>query len=294
MARLSTGAVPDAELVGRLTDGVHDDGGWPAYWSNGTPSVEATCVRLRELDGLGLLGTAAARRAVRWLVSVQQPDGGWHEDPRLAGTAPSWVRPGDPAAGWYLTASAALCVVRAGSGATPPDTAVRAAGRLAGEVSEAGTLPSFPATHWLTAALCWTLGDQDTAERLMDRFRWPDYPLTVADWSWYAVTLAGAGIPAEHPALRVGLDALTDTQSPDGSWPGADYRGPDVGVTLDALAAELTASGLADSELTGPGTADSELTASELAGSELTDPGAAGAASTGPVDPGPAGTEPPG
>ena len=240
---LTTGEAPGAGLVEQVTDGVHEDGGWPAYWSDGAASIEGTCVRLRELDALGLLGTPAARRAVRWLVSVQQSDGGWHEAADLASTAPSWVRPCDPAAGWYLTASAAFCVTRASSGAaTPPDAAIRAARRLAGEVSEAGTLPSFPATHWLTAALCWSLGDRDTAERLMDRFRWPDYPLSVADWSWYAVTLANVGIASDHPALRVGLDALTDAQSTDGSLPGADYRGPDVGVTLDALAVDLIAS----------------------------------------------------
>ncbi|MGA8115873.1 MAG: prenyltransferase/squalene oxidase repeat-containing protein [Actinocatenispora sp.] len=234
--RLLTGARPEPSVVDELVGGAHSGGGWPTTWSPGAPTVEGTCLRLNQLAAFGLLDCAPARLAVRWLVAGQLPDGRWQEDSALGDAVPSWLRPDDPAANWYLTASAGLCVAVAAGDGRAPDAAVRAARLVGGEVSEAGTLPSFLVTHWLAAGLCWRCGDRATADRLLDRIRWPDDTLSPADWAWCGWVLGTAGVPVEHPASAAVREALRPTQRPDGSWPGHDGPDQDVLVTLTALA----------------------------------------------------------
>ncbi|HEY3505351.1 MAG TPA: hypothetical protein VGN37_21520 [Actinocatenispora sp.] len=212
-----------------VADGQQADGGWCAPWSAGASSVAETCLRLGRLTDLDELRSAPARRAVRWLVGGQLGDGRWQE-----GTA--WSRP-DPAADWYLTAHAGLCVALA----THPvaDAAVRAARALAAEVSEAGTLPSYAVTHWLAAGLCWRTGLLDAADRLLDRLAAVSDGRTAAEWSRCGWALAVSGVPSGHPARAAVVTALSGLQRPDGGWPADDEPRHDVHVTLDALAAAL-------------------------------------------------------
>src|SRR5204863_9555407 len=116
-ARLSwlrSGAVPPPEVFEKVEMGQTRDGGWPAFWAGDVASVDATCFRLGELDDLGALERPAARRALAWLASTQQPDGMWEEDASLAAVAPPWARPGDEEARLYLTTNAAFWLVVGG------------------------------------------------------------------------------------------------------------------------------------------------------------------------------------
>src|SRR6266496_2562144 len=96
LSYLRTGQQPGAEIIGRITAGQAPAGGWPASTDGSTPSVDATCFRLNELDDLGGLRGAPVDRALAWLAAVQRDGGSWQEDDSLAPEAPAWAMPGDP------------------------------------------------------------------------------------------------------------------------------------------------------------------------------------------------------
>jgi len=83
---LRTGAPPAEEIFEHVEMGQMPTGGWPAQWGGDVASIDATCFRLAELDGLaGVagLGRTSAMRALDWLANRQRLDGFWEEDPAL-------------------------------------------------------------------------------------------------------------------------------------------------------------------------------------------------------------------
>ncbi|MGC9665227.1 squalene--hopene cyclase [Planosporangium sp. 12N6] len=97
-ALVAAGVPPHHQAVARgvrwLLDRQNDDGGWgedmrsyddPALRGRGTSTASQTAWALLALHATGRHRSAAARRAVAWLVSTQRPDGGW-DDPYYTGT----------------------------------------------------------------------------------------------------------------------------------------------------------------------------------------------------------------
>src|SRR5262245_37506016 len=101
LSYLRAGISPNEEVRARAEAGQTKAGGWPAQWGAGTPSVDATCFRLAEIDDLDGLARPAASRALDWLANRQRFDGFWEEDGELADLAPPWAKPGDPEARFY-------------------------------------------------------------------------------------------------------------------------------------------------------------------------------------------------
>ncbi|MCI0689698.1 MAG: hypothetical protein L0Y54_21050, partial [Sporichthyaceae bacterium] len=115
LSHLRTGVPPAAEIFENVDRGQTETGGWPAQPDDPVASIDATCFRLAELDGLSGLTRPSAVRALRWLAARQRLDGCWDEDRALASSAPPWARPGDPEARFYLTATAAFWLAVAAS-----------------------------------------------------------------------------------------------------------------------------------------------------------------------------------
>jgi hypothetical protein len=228
------GEPPPAEALDQLTAGQRPDGGWAPFWARDYSSVDATCFRLAQAEQLGLLSAhPAIDRAARFLSARQSPDGSWQESEQLAGQAPPWAHPGDPAARLYLTANCGYWLARLAS----QEHASQAGKFLAAALDNQGRLPSFLQTYWLGAALWRLLDEHELAQRLLAYLdlRLEDMP--AGNLAWMVLALTASGLPAETSSLRAACERLEALQGKTGAWPGEDGATPDVHVTLEALRA---------------------------------------------------------
>ncbi|SCE77174.1 Prenyltransferase and squalene oxidase repeat-containing protein [Micromonospora viridifaciens] len=253
LSRLRTGAPAPAGLLDAAEAGQAPGGGWPAVLDGEVASVDATCYRLAELDDLGGLSRPAARHALDWLAARQLPDGGWDEDPSLAGFAPEWATPGDPEARLYLTAYAGFWLTVAGldaRAAGPLDHRVggayagvvqAAAQALAAQLAPDGSWPSFLPAGWLAAAVLHRQQMYYESARiqavLADRI--PE--MSPADVAWLAATLHRVEVGEEQWLLVAARRRLAETQRSDGGWDSDDGHQFDVHTTLRAIRACLPA-----------------------------------------------------
>jgi hypothetical protein len=249
LSGLRTGAPVPADLLDAAEAGQAPGGGWPAILDGEVASVDATCFRLAELDDLGALGRPAARHALDWLAARQLPDGGWDEDPSLAGFAPEWATPGDPEARLYLTANAGFWLTVAGldaRAAGPLDHRVggayagvvqAAAQALAAQLAPDGSWPSFLPVGWLAAAVLHRQQMYYESARiqavLADRI--PE--MSPADVAWLAATLRRVDVGEEQWLLVSARKRLAETQRSDGGWDSDDGHQFDVHTTLRAIRA---------------------------------------------------------
>jgi hypothetical protein len=247
LSRLRSGTSPAPELLDVAEGGQTPDGGWPAYLDGPVASVDATCFRLAELDDLGALGRPAARRALDWLASRQLPDGGWHEDEALAETAPEWARPGDPEAGFYLTANAAFWLTVAGldaRAAGPLDHRVggvyagvvhAAAQSLVARLNPDGSWPSFLAAGWLSAAVLHRQHMFQESARIQVALADRVADMSPADVASLAATLRRVEVEEHDWVVVRARRRLTETQRSDGGWESDDGHQFDVHTTLAAI-----------------------------------------------------------
>ncbi|WP_089155295.1 hypothetical protein [Micromonospora sp. NBS 11-29] len=249
LSRLRTGAPVPPDVLDAAESGQATGGGWPAVLGGDVASVDATCFRLSELDDLGALGRPAARHALDWLAAGQLADGGWDEHPSLAGFAPEWAAPGDPEAGFYLTADAGFWLTVAGldaRAAGPLDDRVggayagvvqAAAHALAARLGTDGSWPSFLPAGWLAAAVLHRQRMYDESARiqavLADRI--PE--MSPADVAWLAATLRRVEVGEEQWLLVSARRRLAETQRSDGGWDSDDGHQFDVHTTLRAIRA---------------------------------------------------------
>jgi hypothetical protein len=216
-ARLSwlrSAQAPAPDVLAKAEMGQAPDGGWPAFWAGDVASIDATCFRLAELDDLGALHRAPARRALAWLTARQQPDGGWEEDESLADSAPPWARPGDPEARLYLTANAGFWLAVAGPppASADPDVVPEPA-PADPESAPAGTDPvAAPASAGSSPA-----APADEAPARPAKHRQPDPPAPSS--SLLAPVSPAAAATAHAEAVARATQAFRAAMRDDGSWP---------------------------------------------------------------------------
>ncbi len=249
LSRLRTGAPVPPEVLDAAESGQAPGGGWPAVLDDEVASIDATCFRLAELDDLGALGRPAARHALDWLAARQLPDGGWDEDPSLAGLAPEWATPGDPEARLYQTANAGFWLTVAGldaRAAGPLDHRVggayagvvqAAAQALAAQLAPDGSWPSFLPAGWLAAAVLHRQQMYYEAARIQAVLADRIPRMSPADVAWLAATLRRVDVGEEQWLLVSARRRLTETQRSDGGWDSDDGHQFDVHTTLRAIRA---------------------------------------------------------
>lgn len=249
LSRLRTGAPVPPDLLDAAEAGQASGGGWPAVLDGEVASVDATCYRLSELDDLGALGRPAARHALDWLAARQLADGGWDEDPSLAGFAPEWATPGDPEARLFLTANAGFWLTVAGldaRAAGPLDHRVggayagvvqAAAHALAAQLAPDGSWPSFLPAGWLAAAVLHRQQLYYESARIQAVLAERIPQMSPADVAWLAATLRRVDVGEEQWLLVSARRRLAETQRSDGGWDSDDGHQFDVHTTLRAIRA---------------------------------------------------------
>lgn len=249
LSRLRSGAPAPPDVLDAAEAGQAPGGGWPAVLDGEVASVDATCFRLAELDDLGALGRPAARHALDWLAARQLPDGGWDEDPSLAGLAPEWATPGDPEARLYQTANAGFWLTVAGldaRAAGPLDHRVggayagvvqAAAQTLAAQLAPDGSWPSFLPAGWLAAAVLHRQQMYYESARIQAVLADRIPRMSPADVAWLAATLRRVDVGEEQWLLVSARRRLAETQRSDGGWDSDDGHQFDVHTTLRAIRA---------------------------------------------------------
>jgi len=246
-ARLSflrTGAPPAEEIFEHVEMGQMPTGGWPAQWGGDVASIDATCFRLAELDGLaGLVGLRrrSAVHALDWLANRQRLDGFWEEDPTLRDSAPPWAMPGDLEARFYLTVNAAFWLAVAAADAGPSDVyagpLAQAARAILDSLDDNGSWPGYLVSGWLAGAVLHRTGWFYESARIFgvlgDRVR----TMSAADAAWMLAALRRASVTPDDSLTAAARHRLTDLQRPDGAWPSDDAPAFDVHTTLTALRA---------------------------------------------------------
>lgn len=234
LAFILTGQRPSDAVGQQLFADQRPDGGFQPFWAEDYSSLDATCYRLAQAEGLGILFTDKRfSQGQRFLLARQQPSGRFQEEERVAEAAPPWVKPGEPAPGLYLTANAAFWLAQS------PNLR-RAAASSAAFLQrhlqpETGQLPSFLNAYWLAAGLWWLLGQRDTAVLLLTHLQTKIEAMDAANLVWLLNTMRLAGVPPVQPPIPAAVDRLQTLQAEDGRFPSSE--GQDAQVTLEALRA---------------------------------------------------------
>jgi squalene-hopene/tetraprenyl-beta-curcumene cyclase len=183
------------------------DGGWGAFDADNTravvrelpfldfgevidePSADVTAHSLEMLAALGLAQSEQARRGRDWLLAAQEHDGSWYGRWGI-----NYV---------YGTAAAVPALVAAG--VAPSEPCIRRAVR------------------WLEAHQNADGGWGEDARSYDDPAYIGRGPSTASQTAWALIALHAAGERSEP--LKRGVDWLTSTQRPDGTWDEPQYTG---------------------------------------------------------------------
>jgi hypothetical protein len=207
------------------------DGGWPAAWSEGASSLDATCHMLDLLSDFSSPPPAVdIPAAIAFLTSTQLDDGTWREGP--SHRTPDALMPGSAAARVYLTGSCARTLI-AYSG--PQRAIEQAAQALEWSLDPHGRLPGPMVAHWLAARVLRETGRELTARRLLDVVGRVFDQLEPAELAWFG----SETVPGDRWTKRI-AQRLAASQEPDGSW--IDESGnPSVPLSITACRVLLRA-----------------------------------------------------
>lgn len=240
LLRILMDVEPSPEAYQKLLDSQNPDGGFPSRPRPGSASaLDSTLTALWQFDELGLWQLEAAQRAMDFLVAMQQPDGGWDENPALPEhDLPPWIRPGEQATRLYLSTYAAYWL--GARGRRPLPAFRRGADFIAAQQQLDGRIPGYLHNNWLGAAVFLFGGDDyaQNAARSIDFLRaippdgWEDSQV-----GWAIDCLTRAGMESDHPLIRALLDDLTRRQAADGSWASEDGPAFAASATVGAIKA---------------------------------------------------------
>ena len=220
--------VTASELEG-FTGGQLLGGGWPAWWSGGQASLDATCERLNVLESLGALDGLEAVRALGYIAASQGADGSWQEPSPLVRDGPEHLRPDHPDSRALLTAHGAFWL--AVGGAHP--ARVEQAAQFLGSLEEVPLRAS-----WLTAAALYRLGETAAAEGVLTGVRSNRMlEMSSGDLAHALGVLRVAGVPVSHPMVTKLRSLLGAAQRDDGSWAARHGAVGDALTTLQAIRA---------------------------------------------------------
>lgn len=232
--RLNAEPMPD-DVREQFARSQRGDGGWAPFWQPDYSSLDATCYQLAQLEQLGAgMRSLMVIDAVRFLAERQALDGSWAEDQAVADDAPVWAKPGDPAAGLYVTANCAFWMAVTG---LVPSAAHDAATYLSFHLNEDGALPSFPHAHWLAAAVWRHQGMDDEGGKSLANLRQRVPELSAGNLAWMILALRQGGVPAGDDVVVSAVERLIELRPPDGPWPADEGSDNAAHATVEAIRA---------------------------------------------------------
>ena len=209
----------------------NSDGGWPAPWSEGASSLDATCHLLDLLSDFGSAPPAVdIPAAIAFLTSTQLDDGTWREGP--SHRTPDSLMPGSAAARVYLTGNCARTLILFHG---PQRAIEQAAQALEWSLDPHGRLPGPLVAHWLGARVLRAVGRDLAARRLLDVVGRFFDGLTAHDLARFGSNTQRGDRWTRRIAAR-----LVAIQEPDGSWLDDDGE-PSVAVSITACRVLLRA-----------------------------------------------------
>ena len=237
LLRLLLAVEPGRESYQKLLDSQNADGGFPSRPRPGSHSaVDSTLTALWQFDELGMVAHPAATRALAFLLAMQQPDGGWDENPNLpAHDLPPWIVRGELGTRLYLTTYAAYWLGLFGYAQEPPFKTALA--YISAHQEASGELPGYLHSNWLgIAAFRMSSGYTQNAERGLEYLaslpfsQWDDSQI-----AWAIDCLTRAGLPSSHPWMQAALPELVRRQGADGSWASEDGPAFAASATVSAI-----------------------------------------------------------
>ncbi len=200
-------------------------------------TINDTTVAFWWMEELGMLSSPQARKSFSYLITVQQQDGGWEEDPGLAQyDLPPWIQLGDLRSKLYLSSYATYWLAVGGFSQT---VAFKKAIRFLIRYQEkSGALPGYYHATWIATGAFLLAGDR-YARMAGAGIKFLS-ELVHTEWSdsqiaWALDCLSTGGLLMDHPLVSSLLSELVKRQKPDGSWASEDGEAYAVGATIQAL-----------------------------------------------------------
>ena len=234
-------------LVEELESLQNEDGGWPWLLDPGNPSgVSDTAKVLELLSSVGVESPETIEKAVSFLVSKQNDDGGWSESPDLEGVVPEeWTWVSTKHSG-YQTADALNALHEAGYSGAEVE---RALDFLRASQNEDGGWPSHvgpessartdtaTTDHIVIAFLSHGESRESQVIRraemmLIERRADLDSPI---DATAALSVLSALGYPRENEHVSEFVGWLVEAQRPDGGWNWFGDLPSNPSQTVDSL-----------------------------------------------------------
>ena len=147
--------------------------------------------------------------------------------------------PGDLKTKMWLTASILSFLIQLGYGKS--EAVRKGVGFLLKHRDEEGKFAGFLHSTWIAVGVFGQLEgiDSDIVRKAMSILE-RNFKLLedgASDFTWCLESFHVAGMPKEHPLVKMCIDRLTDLQREDGAWTSADGEEYTVAATIGALKA---------------------------------------------------------
>ncbi|PWB55775.1 MAG: hypothetical protein C3F13_03645 [Anaerolineales bacterium] len=232
------GKQPDYQVIRNFNELQNIDGGYPFGMRKGNLStINETTVALWWLEELDLLASQAGKHAYSFLVTSQQADGSWNENPYIAQyELPAWNQLNDPKTILYLSAYATYWLVLGGYTGLPNFR--KAIHFLIRNQDETGKFYGYLHTTWIATSVFLMSGTRyrniaDMGLKVLANT--PTSELDDSQIAWAVDCLSRGGLTGEHPFVSVCLAQLLQRQKEDGSWAAEDGENFAVGATIQAI-----------------------------------------------------------
>ena len=215
------------------------DGGFPYNHEKGKHSgVSETSSILALIRELDLKDVEVCKKALQCLFKIQQKDGSWDENPKIAEyDPPPWDTPGALGTKIWLTADITNALIQLGY--QNSEHVRKAADFLAKNRDENGKVAGFRIATWIALSVFAQLEglENEAVQKSLKLVEeWLKEEDTDASFlNWYLMCLQDAKFPRKHPLVQQCLKRLVKLQQKNGSWTSVDGGRYMVPTTITAL-----------------------------------------------------------
>jgi hypothetical protein len=229
---------PKPRFLEELRGLQNPDGGFPLLMERGKPSTlmdsAVVLVRLEEYNSLKIDVT---NRIVNFFFAKQEKEGSWNEDESIIPyNPPPWMNPRDLRVKILSTAYTGFWLAKLGY--SRDSRIKKACDLLINYKKENGAFEGFKHTTWIAAGLFAMVYGKEcnvTREGLKFLAEIPQDQWFPSQITWLLWSLTSANFKEDNKIIRLFLNLLAKSQSPDGSFPSENGRKFSVSATLEAI-----------------------------------------------------------